>query len=369
MSEEKIETNITTQYEELTDPKSGENGGQGSLLPGFKSVCTRLGLMMIVIFVCRLLLYVPVILFGEFFNSLDLIGRAVANLLLSLVFLYLIPMAFTAAILRFSLGTGAVEAYRKPQYMGKALGMYPAAYSIAIIVRLLTMLLGHLLSSTVFGRSFNATENAFSAATLPEALIQFVQLAIIAPLFEEFWFRKMVLGSLRTYGNGFAIFISAILFGMTHSNFDQFFYATALGIVLGYITVHTGSIIPSTIMHFFFNSFTAISIIMTTNTSVQDYLLAAQNGEEGVITPAVAVYIGWTCLIILLFLVGLIMAIIKLVKIKKFRVPKVQTEISTGTRWGVFFTRIPVAVAMLLAIFSFIPDFAPWLMRTIMGQS
>lgn len=359
MSEENIEINITQNPGNLPEQNNNEN----SLMPGFKSVCTKLGLMMITIFVCRLfVMFVPVLVFGDFFYSLDEMGQTIANLVLNIIFLYLLPITLTAVILKFPISSNAGSLYQKPRYMGKALGMFPAAYSAAILIRLLTMALGALLSNTIFKNSFNATGDTLTASSLPEALILFVQLAVIAPLFEEFWFRGMVLHSLQPYGNGFAIFISAILFGITHSNFEQFFYAAALGIVLGYIAVQTNSLIPSTIMHFFFNSISGVLVLLSSDTSVQDYVLAGQRGEEGVITPAVGFYIAWIALIMLLMLVGLIMAIIKFTKIKKFRVPKVQTELSSKTRWRIFFTRISVIISLILAIFSFVPDLLSWLL-------
>ena len=59
---------------------------------------------------------------------------------------------------------------------------------------------------------------------------------------EEFVFRGLVLGSLKQYGEGFAVLASSILFGLIHGNFEQIPFAFLVGLVLGFIAVQTGSL-------------------------------------------------------------------------------------------------------------------------------
>lgn len=59
---------------------------------------------------------------------------------------------------------------------------------------------------------------------------------------EEFIFRGIVLGSLKRYGEGFAVLTSSILFGLFHGNFEQIPFAFLVGLGLGFVTVQTGSI-------------------------------------------------------------------------------------------------------------------------------
>ena len=47
----------------------------------------------------------------------------------------------------------------------------------------------------------------------------------------------------------FPIFFSALAFGLMHANFYQFFYAFALGLVLGYVYYKTGRIWYSVVLH------------------------------------------------------------------------------------------------------------------------
>ena len=47
---------------------------------------------------------------------------------------------------------------------------------------------------------------------------------IIAPILEELFFRKLLIDRMRRHGDFAAIFTSALLFGLFHQNFSQFFY-------------------------------------------------------------------------------------------------------------------------------------------------
>ena len=63
---------------------------------------------------------------------------------------------------------------------------------------------------------------------------------ILAPIMEELIFRKLVLDRLAGYGPAVAMSVSALVFGLAHGNFYQFFYAFLLGLIFAYIYLHTG---------------------------------------------------------------------------------------------------------------------------------
>lgn len=338
--------------DEIIEQNTVEEGEAPSLMPAFKSVCTRLGLVMIVIFGARLLADVVAVPLGLLIVRLPSVPALLTaiNAVYSALFLYAIPIVASAFILKRPLKNSPNRVYQKPKYLGKAMAMFPAGYGLAISVRLITMLLAQLFKNTALGDSFNVVQDSLmTAPDLPSALILFAQLAILAPILEELWFRGMIMESLRPYGNGFAIFVSAIMFGLTHANLEQFFYATALGIFLGYIAVSTQSIVTTTIMHAMFNSVSGVMLLLSVDPSVQDYVLAVGNGVSAEITPMVVIYLAWMGLIVLLLVVGIIMMIYKLIKIKRYKVPKVQTEISAGRRWGVFFSRGAVIIGLIMA--------------------
>ena len=337
---------------ELTE-KSAE-----SLKSGYKRLCIRLGLMIIVIFVSRGVSTIVLSLIQPSLANLGATGAYLVQTAFSLVFLYIIPMIATALLLKMPLREMNKKIYTKPKYFGRALGMFPAFYSLAIIVNLLTMWITSLFKTTNFNDSFN-TVNELSSPNFTCGIVLFVQMVVIAPLFEEFWFRGMVLESLRPYGNGVAIFISALLFGLTHANFAQFFYAALMGIFLGYIAVSTKSVVATTIMHAIFNSFAASVLLLLTDTSVQEFLALAFRGITGEFTPAVVIYIVIVCVMLLTAAVGLVMACFKLAKIKKYKVPVVQEELSAKKRWAIFFTAVTVIIGLVLAADCFTVRFIP----------
>lgn len=65
---------------------------------------------------------------------------------------------------------------------------------------------------------------------------------LLAPIFEEMLFRKVICDRVIKYGQRTAILLSGLLFGLFHGNFNQFFYATFLGCFLAFIYVKTGNI-------------------------------------------------------------------------------------------------------------------------------
>ena len=73
---------------------------------------------------------------------------------------------------------------------------------------------------------------------------------IFPPVCEEALFRGIVLsGFNKGYKNMTAVVISGILFGLFHMDFQRFFAQAFLGIIMGYLVIKTGSIIPGIIIH------------------------------------------------------------------------------------------------------------------------
>lgn len=81
-----------------------------------------------------------------------------------------------------------------------------------------------------------------------------ILIALIPAVVEEFVCRGVIFHRLRHNGIWKAIFVSALLFGIMHMNFNQLSYAFALGIVLALCVEATDSIFASIIVHFTFNA-------------------------------------------------------------------------------------------------------------------
>lgn len=318
---------------------------------GFKSVCLRLGIMMIAVFISRAAASVMLSLVYPSLSQLDPNIAYIIESVISFLFLYVIPIS--AAILLLKPKKMCSRIYKKPQYFGSAMGMFPAFYGLAIFANLITIIISSFFQDTDLNESFN-TVNELAPDGIVSAIVLFVQLAVIAPVFEEFWFRGIVMESLRPYGNGFAIFVSALLFGLTHANFGQLFYTAVIGICLGYIAISTKSIVATTIMHAILNSISGIMLILISTEPAQRYLIGKGDNND----PVVILMLVYMFFVIMLMIVGIFMAIFKLRKIRRYRVEKMW-DVSSAKRWGIFLSRVTVIVMLVLAIdtltFRYIP--------------
>ncbi len=80
-------------------------------------------------------------------------------------------------------------------------------------------------------------------------------LALTPAICEELAFRGFILSGLRHMGSKWgAIVISSLLFGVTHGILQQSISATLVGIVIGYVAVQTGSLLPGIAFHLVYNA-------------------------------------------------------------------------------------------------------------------
>lgn len=81
----------------------------------------------------------------------------------------------------------------------------------------------------------------------------FFIVVIVAPLGEEFIFRRIIIDNLHPYGERFAVILSAAMFAAFHTNIFQIPYAFLVGVVFGYIYIKTGKLRYSVILHAIIN--------------------------------------------------------------------------------------------------------------------
>lgn len=98
-----------------------------------------------------------------------------------------------------------------------------------------------------------------------EFLIGVVAMAIVPAIIEEFAVRGVVMQPLRRFGDTFAIIASAFIFSIMHGNMAQIPYTVVGGVYLGYLTIATGSIWPSIILHFINNLYSVIIMAVDSN--------------------------------------------------------------------------------------------------------
>ena len=90
--------------------------------------------------------------------------------------------------------------------------------------------------------------------TAPYPWLPYVMMAVLPAVCEELAFRGFVLSGLRHLGSKWwAIGLSAVVFGMAHGVIQQSLSAAALGLVIGYVAVQTGSLVPCMLFHITYN--------------------------------------------------------------------------------------------------------------------
>ena len=98
-------------------------------------------------------------------------------------------------------------------------------------------------------------------------VVSTIAISIIPGIIEEYAMRCCALGALKKYGKGFAVVTVSVVFGLIHGNVIQFIFAFLVGVILGYITVRTDTVVPAMFIHAFNNGLSSINDIVKYFTS------------------------------------------------------------------------------------------------------
>ena len=79
-------------------------------------------------------------------------------------------------------------------------------------------------------------------------IMMMIYAGFVGPVVEELVFRGFLMRRFEKYGKGFAVIVSAVLFGVMHGNPLQIVFGTLVGLILGYIAIEY-SIKWSIILH------------------------------------------------------------------------------------------------------------------------
>ncbi len=129
----------------------------------------------------------------------------------------------------------------------KPLAFYFLGVSCCALSNILTSYAGAIFESSGIDYNVDYGQN-------PEGfygfLLSFIATAIVPAFVEEFACRGIILGSLRKYGDSFALITSAAVFGLMHGNFQQIPFAFLIGLVLGFIALKSESLWIPIAVHF-----------------------------------------------------------------------------------------------------------------------
>ena len=127
---------------------------------------------------------------------------------------------------------------------------------------------------------FQMTELSGAIDSAPYAWLPFLLIAALPALCEELAFRGYILSGLRHTGHKWwAIGISAVAFGMVHFFLQQKISAAAVGLILGYLAVQTGSLLPCIVFHAIYNGLAVAIGKLSEETTSQWSWLFSSEGE------------------------------------------------------------------------------------------
>jgi sodium transport system permease protein len=135
----------------------------------------------------------------------------------------------------------------------------------------------------------------------PNLLAVVLLLAVLPAICEEVAFRGFILSGLRHIGFKWrAILISSLFFGASHLLLQQSLMAVALGVVIGYIAVQTGSLLPCILYHVTHNAMTLLVGTAGPDSPLQVLLVEA--GDSYTYHPAVVLVGGVVAVAVLAWL-------------------------------------------------------------------
>ena len=175
-------------------------------------------------------------------------------------------------------------------------------YIIYICISILLMWIGNMIGGLITNMLSGVIQNPISnpiqnIITSSNILLNIILISFIAPIFEEFIFRKWLIDRTIKYGARISIIISALIFGLYHGNLNQFFYAALLGAFLAYIYIKTGKITYTISLHMIVNFFGSVLSLIITK-SVNNIL-------QGLIVPTdIAVVIIYFAIMLISIVVG-----------------------------------------------------------------
>lgn len=122
---------------------------------------------------------------------------------------------------------------------GRILLYFMIAVGMMYIGNIVSQILISIISALTGIVMVNPVESLVMNSSM---LFKLAIVVVIGPIVEELLFRKFLIDRIRIYGQGIAVLVSALTFGLFHGNFYQVGYAFLLGLIFAYIYVKSNQI-------------------------------------------------------------------------------------------------------------------------------
>ena len=249
-----------------------------------KSYFSRIGLAVFVLGLAATVVSTALYLLAQSILPLLTTNSAIitaAEHMISFISIYAVGMPLLCLVLK---PLPSVSPYKENMPLKDVIGGF--------CVCILGMLVGNYISNIIIiwleTLLSTATQNPIADAIAPTdgatVLVTVAFMVIIGPILEEILFRKILCSKLLPLGEGYAILISAAIFGLFHGNFYQFAYSFLIGIILSLIYVKTGKLIYTIIYHMGINLLGAV--VSPWIVEQIDVEKLAEIVESGVVDPA-----------------------------------------------------------------------------------
>lgn len=159
-------------------------------------------------------------------------------------------------LIGFPIGYAVIRKVKPETHHDRSLGRknFLMAVPSSVFMTVAGALTGRLILSLIgLLHPVQTTSAVEMMAGQGSVFLRILFMVILAPLIEEFIFRKTLIDRLRPYGETTAIFSSALAFGLFHGNFSQMFYAFGIGLIFGTIYEKTGRLRYSLALHMIIN--------------------------------------------------------------------------------------------------------------------
>lgn len=221
---------------------------------------------------------------------------------------------------------------------------------------LIALIIGVIFS--LFNGRIESPDLSLNKSSFAATVIFYSYACILGPVLEELLYRGMLLQSLRKYNEKFAIFVSALIFGLMHQNYSQFILGFLVGIPLAAVTLKSGSIVPAIIAHIFLNTTGILSLVLM-EYSAPEFLASGGAAasldltDYGSYMPIMIIGL----LRIALSIAGLVIGIIELSRKKN----SVRTPTPAGKSRGLPIFSTSVCWIVIFAVYIFLSFVSPFI--------
>lgn len=270
------------------------------------------------------------------------------SLLVSMLPTYAIAFPLTSLLIRQVPGVQMKKHNMKPtQLLG--------AFAISYALMYLSNLAGQFFTNIIGIIKGSPVDDAIADLVSElNPLTAFFVMVLLAPALEEWIFRKLLVDRTIRYGEGTAIFLSGLMFGLFHGNLNQFVYTFLIGAFWAFIYVKTGRLRYTIYLHMALNFMGSVgSLFFLDAISTLEGGSSAMNGFHfllGMLLP-LAIVIPYLIVVFGLVISGIVLLVTNW---KRFRLIPAELFIPKEKRFSVIFLNAGMILYVLFWIIQII---------------